>query len=134
MKYTIEKVCGYPAIDKAGTGKRIKKYMDNLGLSVKEVRDYLQLGSVQSIYHWLEGKSLPSMDNLFALSILLEVTVDDLICSKPLLAGKTLSASSYRCSLFGRSRIDDFTFQIAAIWTFHVCTPSGLNNLIVISL
>ena len=82
MKYTIEKVCGYPAIDKAGTGKRIKKYMDNLGLSVKEVRDYLQLGSVQSIYHWLEGKSLPSMDNLFALSILLEVTVDDLICSK----------------------------------------------------
>ncbi len=82
MRYKIEKVCGYPAIDKAGTGKRIKKYMEDMGLTVKDVMDHLQLGSVQSIYHWLEGKALPSMDNLFALSILLEVTVDDLICSR----------------------------------------------------
>lgn len=82
MKYAIEKVNGYPAIDKVGTGRRIREYMDDRGLTVKDVKGHLQLGSVQSIYHWLEGKALPSMDNLFALSILLEVTIDDLICSK----------------------------------------------------
>lgn len=72
----------YPEIDRVCTGKRIKRYMDALGLTARDIQDYLQLGSVQSVYHWLEGKSLPTMDNLFAMSVLLGATIDDLICSE----------------------------------------------------
>lgn len=72
----------YPEIDRVCTGKRIKKYMDALGLTARDIQDYLQLGSVQSVYHWLEGKSLPTMDNLFAMSVLFGATIDDLICSE----------------------------------------------------
>ena len=82
MKYTIKKRNAFPSIDKVGTGKNIKMYMDHVGLTARELQKYLRLGSVQSIYHWMEGKSLPSVDNLFALSILLGVTLDDLICSE----------------------------------------------------
>ena len=71
---------GFPAIDRQRTGRRIRMCMENKGLTVEDVRAYLHLGSVQSIYHWLEGISIPSVDNLYALSVLLEVPVDRLLC------------------------------------------------------
>ena len=57
-----------PVIDKIRPGKRIKRFIEMSGYTVKEIRDYLGLGSVQSIYHWMEGKSLPSLDNLYLVS------------------------------------------------------------------
>ncbi len=54
--------------------------MDERGLTVKDVQQYLHLGSVQSVYHWLNGLSMPTVDNLYALSYLFQVPVDDMIC------------------------------------------------------
>lgn len=54
--------------------------MDKRGLAVKDVQHYLGLGSVQSVYHWLNGVSLPSVDHLYALSQLLQVPVDEMLC------------------------------------------------------
>lgn len=70
----------YPTIDKVKTGKRIKALMKKKGLSVKNIQEYLGLGSVQSIYHWLGGSSMPTIDNLYALSELLEVPIDEMLC------------------------------------------------------
>ena len=70
----------YPNIDRMRTGERIRALMEERGLSVQEVREHLSLGCVQSIYHWLEGRTLPSLDNLYALSELLMVPMDDMIC------------------------------------------------------
>ena len=70
----------YPTIDRKKTGQRIKEYMLMESLTAEDVRQFLGLGSVQSVYHWLEGKSLPSLDNLYALSQLFDVIVDDIIC------------------------------------------------------
>lgn len=42
-----------PVIDKRKTGVRLRQLMDERGLSVKDVQQYLGLGSVQSVYHWL---------------------------------------------------------------------------------
>ena len=39
----------------------------------------LGLATPQSIYHWFDGRSLPTVDNLYALSDLFCVTVDSLI-------------------------------------------------------
>ena len=45
----------FPIIDRKRTGIRLRRIMDERGLSVKDVQQYLELGSVQSVYHWLNG-------------------------------------------------------------------------------
>ena len=69
----------FPMIDKRATGIHMRKLMDERGLTVKDVQQYLNLGSVQSVYHWLNGISLPSIDNLYALSDLFQIPVDDML-------------------------------------------------------
>ena len=69
-----------PVIDTVKTGRNIKRIMQEKGLSVKDIRSFLELGSSQSVYHWLEGKSLPTVDNLYALSDILGLPVDALLC------------------------------------------------------
>ena len=70
----------FPIIDKKRTGIHLRRIMDERGLSVKDVQQYLGLGSIQSIYHWLNGISMPTIDNLYALSELFQLTVDELVC------------------------------------------------------
>ena len=45
----------FPLIDKKKTGINLRRIMDERGLTVKDVQQYLGLGSVQSVYHWLNG-------------------------------------------------------------------------------
>lgn len=61
------------------TGERLKKAMDDVGIEVKYVQRYLGLTCPQSIYKWFKGKALPSVDNLYALSKLLGVHMEDLL-------------------------------------------------------
>ena len=70
----------FPIIDRKRTGIRLRRIMDERGLSVKDVQQYLELGSVQSVYHWLNGLSMPAIDNLYALSELFQMPVDEMIC------------------------------------------------------
>lgn len=70
----------FPVLDKRKTGIHLRKLMDEKNLSVKDVQQFLGLGSVQSVYHWLNGKSMPTIDNLYALSTLFQMPIDDLVC------------------------------------------------------
>ena len=70
----------YPIIDKKATGNRIKRIMDCKNISVKELKDYLGLSCVQSIYHWLDGTCLPTLDNLYAMSQLFGTSIDAMVC------------------------------------------------------
>lgn len=69
----------YPTINMQATGMRIQQIMRQRNLTVKDVQNYLNLSSVQSIYHWLNGKSLPTVDNLYALSELFQIPMDAMI-------------------------------------------------------
>ena len=69
-----------PIINKKETGIHLRRIMDERGLSVKDVQQYLGLGSVQSVYHWLNGLSMPTIDNLYALSELFQMPVDEMLC------------------------------------------------------
>lgn len=69
----------YPVIDVTGTGQNIKRIMRLKGFSVKDVQKFLQLSTPQGIYHWFDGRSLPTVDNLYALSELFELPVDALL-------------------------------------------------------
>lgn len=70
----------FPTIDKKETGINIRRIMDERGITVKDVQEYLNLGSTQSVYHWLNGISMPSIDNLYALSELVCVPMDEIVC------------------------------------------------------
>ncbi|MBR3241232.1 MAG: helix-turn-helix transcriptional regulator [Parasporobacterium sp.] len=70
----------FPLPDRQKTGRKISFYIKSNKISVETLRVMLNLGSVQSIYHWLEGRALPSVDNLYALSIIFNVTIDHILC------------------------------------------------------
>ena len=70
----------FPSINNRETGVNIRRMLDERGLTVKDIQHYLKLGSVQSVYHWLNGISLPTVDNLYALSHLFKVPIDDMLC------------------------------------------------------
>lgn len=69
----------YPVVDLKRTGERIKELMIINDLSVVDVQEYLCMGCVQSIYRWINGKALPSVDNLYALSELFHTSIDDIV-------------------------------------------------------
>jgi len=69
----------FPTIDLIETGSNLRRIMDQRGVTVKEVQQYLGLKSIQSVYHWIKGISLPSLDNLYALSELLQVSMDEIV-------------------------------------------------------
>ena len=61
------------AIDKVRTGQQIRLLMEKRGVTVRDVKNALSLACVQSVYHWLDGQSMPTLDNLYALSDLLRI-------------------------------------------------------------
>ena len=67
-------------IDKAKTGQQIRLLMEKRGVTVRDVKNALSLACVQSVYHWLDGQSMPTLDNLYALSDLLKAPMDMLVC------------------------------------------------------
>ena len=67
------------AIDKVKTGQQIRLLMEKRGVTVRDVKNALSLACVQSVYHWLDGQSMPTLDNLYALSDLLKVPMDMLV-------------------------------------------------------
>ncbi len=69
----------YPVIDTRATGARIKALRLAKGLTVREVQAALGFDEPQAIYKWERGRSLPSTDNLLALSLLLEVPIEQIL-------------------------------------------------------
>lgn len=70
----------FPTIDKIRTGRQICHLMNNLGLTVIDVQNYMGFSTQQAVYHWLNGRSLPTLDNIYALSELFKVSIDQIIC------------------------------------------------------
>ena len=72
----------YPVIDMRATGTHIKELMDAREVAVQDVQDTMGLASPQAVYRWLRGSNMPSVDNLFALSRYLDVSMEDVIVEK----------------------------------------------------
>ena len=66
----------YPIIDMKETGRVIKTIMKARGFTVKDVQRFLELETPQAIYHWFDGRSMPTLDNIYALSELFHYPVD----------------------------------------------------------
>ena len=69
----------YPVINMKKTGQRIRWIRRMKGFTVRDLQEYLGLSTPQSIYHWFEGRSIPTVDNLYALSHLFQMPMDYLL-------------------------------------------------------
>ena len=72
----------YPNIDKEATGQNIKLLREDNGISVKELAKILKLESVQGVYNWQYGKSLPVLEHLLILSDLFGKPIRELLVFK----------------------------------------------------
>ena len=68
-----------PVIDVQETGNKIKENMEKVGMTPKDIQRELGLTVHQSVYHWMHGRNLPTIDNLVILSRLFGCKIDDLL-------------------------------------------------------
>lgn len=73
----------YPVLDAKATGARIRELRVQKKIKVEEICNFMGFESEQSVYKWQRGESLPSVDNLYALSKLFGTSVDDILRGNP---------------------------------------------------
>ena len=69
----------FPVIDPVATGQNILRLRTQRGMTVRDLQTYFGFEQPQAIYKWQSGRSLPSVDNLCALSALLEVSMEEIL-------------------------------------------------------
>lgn len=69
----------FPTIDLPAMGANIRRLRKMKGLSVRDLQQFFGFEEPQAIYKWQRGQSLPTVDNLFALSVLLGVPMNDIL-------------------------------------------------------
>ena len=74
------KVPMIPTINLRETGVNLHRIMDKRGITPKNIKEFLNLGSIQTVYNWCNGLNMPTVDNLYALSQFLQVPIDEIIC------------------------------------------------------
>ncbi len=75
-------------INNQETCRKLTEMLDAKGITPTEIKERLQLQSVQAVYKWYAtakgsgSKSIPSMDNMVLLADMLDVTINDiLVCN-----------------------------------------------------
>ena len=69
----------FPIINTEATGKKIRKIMDEKGVTPAMISKVLGGVSNTAIYNWFNGKFLPRMDYFAVISNLLNTPIDDLL-------------------------------------------------------
>lgn len=78
----MKKMIPFPVIDVEATGQNIEYLRKKRGLSVQELQEFFGFDSPTAIYQWQRGETLPSVDNLYGLSAILRVTMNEILVPK----------------------------------------------------
>ena len=68
-----------PVINMAATGAKIKELIADKGMVVKDIQKVFGFASPYPVYKWINGQSLPAIENLVVLAKMMDTTVDDLL-------------------------------------------------------
>ncbi|MCI6331070.1 MAG: helix-turn-helix domain-containing protein [Lachnospiraceae bacterium] len=82
----------YKPIDQQRTGQKLKIIFKLAGYDVKYIQEYLNLSCPQPIYRWFKGQNLPTVEKLYALSVLLGVHMEELL----VLQGQSMNIGLYK--------------------------------------
>lgn len=52
----------FPLINKRETGVDLRRIMDMRGITPKDIQEYLGLSCVQSVYRWIDGVNMPTIE------------------------------------------------------------------------
>lgn len=74
----------FPVIDPTATGRNIVRLRKARGLTVKDLQIYFGFEEPRAIYKWQRGETLPSVDNLYVLSRILQVPMDSILIPRQL--------------------------------------------------
>ena len=69
----------FPVIDPVATGRNIVRLRTERGMTVRDLQEYFGFEEPQAIYKWQHGASLPTVDNLVALSAIFAVPIDAIL-------------------------------------------------------
>ncbi len=85
----------FPVINMKATGANILKLRKSSGYSVTDFQTYFNFDAPQAIYKWQRGDSIPSTDNLLALSYLLDVPIEKILVYQT--SGNEISPQEKTC-------------------------------------
>ena len=69
----------FPVIDPIATGTNITRLRLERGFTVRDLQRFFGFEEPQAIYKWQRGQSLPSVDNLYALSELFQISMNEIL-------------------------------------------------------
>ena len=69
----------FPIINMKQTGRNIALLRKQCGLSVRQLQSLMGFATPQAIYKWQHGESLPTVDNLVALSAIFAVPIEAIL-------------------------------------------------------
>ena len=101
-----------PEYDMKVIGENLKRLREAKSLSVKDVQEYLRLGSVQAIYKYENGKGYPQVDTMFALMELYEADLCDIICKHKVVVCSFIEENREPSSVMLSYRMKDFDAEI----------------------
>lgn len=70
-----------PAVNMKQTGQNILVLRKQRGISVRQLQDMMGFSTPQAIYKWQHGESMPTVDNLVALSVIFCVPIDAIVAT-----------------------------------------------------
>ena len=68
-----------PVIDMTATGMNITRLRINAGLTVRDLQAIFGFSTPQAIYKWQRGDTLPTLDNMVALTVVFGVPMEDIL-------------------------------------------------------
>lgn len=71
-----------PVIDMKQTGLNIVRLRRQKGIKVREIQEILGFTTTVAIYKWERGETLPSLDNLLALTRILNCGMEDIVATE----------------------------------------------------
>lgn len=101
----------FPTIDVKATGARIKELRKERGLTIREVSEYMGFTTDQAVCKWQRGDSLPTVDNLYALSRLYGTTMEDI-----LVGDDEMSSHFYMNPMFYQYKREWFILDLLNLW------------------
>lgn len=69
----------FPVVNMKQTGQNITMLREQRGISVRQLQCMMGFSTPQAIYKWQHGESLPTVDNLVALSAIFAVPIDAIL-------------------------------------------------------
>ena len=120
----------YPTIDLVATGERIKELRKARGFTVMDLSRFMGFTEPQAVYKWQRGESLPTVDNLYALSRILRTSMEDILVGYDEMSSRFLCTTIHPHSPYHIPRRYFYGASGRYSCVFHMCILESMLCLL----